>query len=1175
MAYDDYYTSTQQYNSSSGSAFSFLDSDPPIIDTTSIASGHHVPQSHQDLFSEPVTFQMPAFMQETNTVPSLASGGGALFYPFGPPPTTGKDWMPYSVYQDEPSCKTAAAAPVIHTQIYDPASAQQQTGVVAFDNPGAAPFEYEPIPAPLPTNPARDTHLDSFLSNSGALMQTQASNEGQQSQQGFDEAPLEQPQQPHPQLELVEGSQMGDGVVHPTPAAAQNSVHHHPNNALQALPNHEHGIPSLAPPPPPPPPPLPLAPPSSLVSTSFSTAASTLGLPIYSASGFDLLSILARVATRPYPRVQLGPVDLTCSFVVVDTRRQDHPIVYCSPSFLKLTGYPEDEVIGRNCRFLQSPTGKMEQGEPRPDPATQTAAAQMKKCLNADKECQLVLTNYRKDGTPFTNLVTVIPIPGGLTGAAHEENEVVFHVGFQVDMTQQPNVILEKLRNGSYLIDYSSQSFLQPPVPRGHTGAVATRERRSTNIPKIVISKELKKLLNDPTFVRSIPITTTTNHPPPTSSALDMQDVYGGNHPLHMMLLEMGPDFIHVVSLKGSFLYVAPSVRRVLGYEPDDLVGKSISDLAHPEDVVPLMRELKESSSTGLTTATTTTTEGAMGLSGTHAAPTIGQPRTVDLLFRARTKNGCYVWVESRGRLHVEPGKGRKAIILSGRAREIPKMSWGLVIKTGGLAKMVKAQRRVVGSGGVEQVEEVDQFQEWWGTMSPQMVMLMIGKGFPDVMGYSQSEFHGRNFKLLLDSSSSSSVSLSDVVQQLGTLSKSKEDCVEKVESVKCRVRHRDGHLLDVVVNVYRPERDVRVLEATRNLGGVLPAHLIYQVRKIGAETYPLTDTSSSSALSSPSSTSSLTSSSSHPSLSKRFTIDPGANMFEELEVSRGSSWQYELQQLKFANQRLRDDIKMLEAAVRAHKGRKNLGKAMSSSSSSTSGSSSVSPPASAPPTQQHFAQQQMYGGGGGGGMYSHQPFVSGAVPYFVQSAGSGVGLGGAALPSRTSSLGRRQSISGPPSHLGLQPLHPSYMQPLRRPGAGMMATPPPNSSTPSANANGNGKGRSLPPVPLAMDWTSGSGGWVQRIQQEARYQAAQQVQQAQEYSGSQHGQHSTTRQLQHGHGHGNGGGSGSGQGHGLGHGHYQQQQQQHHSQMMHQQQHQHQQRVGVGMKRPWGAVDR
>ena len=57
-----------------------------------------------------------------------------------------------------------------------------------------------------------------------------------------------------------------------------------------------------------------------------------LCLPVYSTSGFDIMSILAHIATRSHPKIILGPVNLACSFVVVDVRRFDWPIVYASPS---------------------------------------------------------------------------------------------------------------------------------------------------------------------------------------------------------------------------------------------------------------------------------------------------------------------------------------------------------------------------------------------------------------------------------------------------------------------------------------------------------------------------------------------------------------------------------------------------------------------------------------------------------------------------------------------------------------------------------------------------------------------------------------------------------------------------------------------------------------------------
>src|ERR1700755_1865259 len=39
--------------------------------------------------------------------------------------------------------------------------------------------------------------------------------------------------------------------------------------------------------------------------------------------------------------------------IVTDPSQADNPIIFCNAAFLKLTGYSDDEVIGRNCRFLQ------------------------------------------------------------------------------------------------------------------------------------------------------------------------------------------------------------------------------------------------------------------------------------------------------------------------------------------------------------------------------------------------------------------------------------------------------------------------------------------------------------------------------------------------------------------------------------------------------------------------------------------------------------------------------------------------------------------------------------------------------------------------------------------------------------------------------------------------------
>lgn len=74
---------------------------------------------------------------------------------------------------------------------------------------------------------------------------------------------------------------------------------------------------------------------------------------LYSSTGFDILGILTRVLAQPNARSLLGPVDFSCSFIVVDVTKDDNPIAFASPTFSILTGYDNKDIVGRNCRFLQ------------------------------------------------------------------------------------------------------------------------------------------------------------------------------------------------------------------------------------------------------------------------------------------------------------------------------------------------------------------------------------------------------------------------------------------------------------------------------------------------------------------------------------------------------------------------------------------------------------------------------------------------------------------------------------------------------------------------------------------------------------------------------------------------------------------------------------------------------
>jgi PAS domain-containing protein len=79
------------------------------------------------------------------------------------------------------------------------------------------------------------------------------------------------------------------------------------------------------------------------------------------------------------------------NFVLSDPRLPDNPIVYASPGFYVTTGYTQDQVLGRNCRFLQGPGT-----DPRAVDIIRSAVA-------SGSDASTCLLNYKADGTPFWN----------------------------------------------------------------------------------------------------------------------------------------------------------------------------------------------------------------------------------------------------------------------------------------------------------------------------------------------------------------------------------------------------------------------------------------------------------------------------------------------------------------------------------------------------------------------------------------------------------------------------------------------------------------------------------------------------------------------------------------------------------------------------------------------------
>nr|AML77944.1 putative LOV domain-containing protein [Ligustrum sinense] len=105
-----------------------------------------------------------------------------------------------------------------------------------------------------------------------------------------------------------------------------------------------------------------------------------------------------------------------CGFVVTDALEPDHPIVYVNSVFEMVTGYRAEEVLGRNCRFLQCRGPFAKRRHPLVDPIV---ISEMRRCIVEGVEFQGELLNFRKDGSPIMNRLRMIPIYGDEETISH------------------------------------------------------------------------------------------------------------------------------------------------------------------------------------------------------------------------------------------------------------------------------------------------------------------------------------------------------------------------------------------------------------------------------------------------------------------------------------------------------------------------------------------------------------------------------------------------------------------------------------------------------------------------------------------------------------------------------------------------------------------------------------
>lgn len=351
---------------------------------------------------------------------------------------------------------------------------------------------------------------------------------------------------------------------------------------------------------------------------------------------------------------------------------------------------------------------------------------------------------------------------------------------------------------------------------------------------------------------------------------------------LDHILVENADDVIHVLSFNGEFLYLSPSCKKILEYDPIELVGKTLSTVCHPSDIGPVFRDLRAS---------------------TTSAP-------ISVVYRIRQKYKGYIWFESHGAWHIDPNQGRQYLVLTGRPR--PVYSLGQIARVGSSAALAE--------------------NDVWAKISLSGVVLFVTSKVKPVLGRSPDDFISKSLHEFMEPEANTNVISDALGAAVKDQSDDKDRSSSEPPSFRHQMRHKKGHTLSAHTTLYAGDSGP----------GSRPSFLVAQMRF--ARAFPPSTAAASAAadedlgtVPGSSKTTTLVTEDSKPprqfgALGQRMpdlstTIglnglptgnrsfspsDAPATLFTELNPTRGSNWQIELRELEKQNRTLAEELQRL-----------------------------------------------------------------------------------------------------------------------------------------------------------------------------------------------------------------------------------------------------------------------
>jgi diguanylate cyclase (GGDEF)-like protein/PAS domain S-box-containing protein len=176
-------------------------------------------------------------------------------------------------------------------------------------------------------------------------------------------------------------------------------------------------------------------------------------------------------------RIRTRAVEASVNAVIItDAEHPDQPIVYANPAFERITGYAVEDVLGRNCRFLQG------------DERNQAGLDNIRRALVAKEEGAALLRNYRKDGSEFWNDLRVAPV-------VNDRGKVSHFVGILHDVTESKRYQeeLEHQANHDSLTGLPNRNLLNDRIGQ----AIAFANRGSGQFTLAFMDVDQFKVVND------------------------------------------------------------------------------------------------------------------------------------------------------------------------------------------------------------------------------------------------------------------------------------------------------------------------------------------------------------------------------------------------------------------------------------------------------------------------------------------------------------------------------------------------------------------------------------------------------------------------------------------------------------------------------------------------------